>query len=111
MLTTHFSTKSAIQGEKKILIPFMATVHFTKYNSKWFIHSWGRASTTVVQITCPFAGFDEPEPKLSESREETCIDFISWAPVSFTFKNQELSDQVGDVELYRKPLLRFKHLS
>lgn len=75
----------------------MVTVHFTKYNSKWFIHSWGRASTSVVQIICPFAGFDESEPEPSEDREETCIDLITWALVC-TVKNQELCDQDGDVE-------------
>lgn len=34
----------------------MASVHFTKYNYKWFIHSEGRASVTVVQATCPLLG-------------------------------------------------------
>lgn len=82
-----FQHKEPDSGEKKILIPFMATVHFTKYNSKWFIHSQGRASTTVVQITCPSAGCDEPDPKGAGKKLILTSSLGLWSPSHLKPKN------------------------
>lgn len=66
-----FQHKEPNSEKKKNLVPSMASVHFRKYNYKWFIHSWGRASMSVVRVTCP-AGPDEPNPKTSTGMGLTC---------------------------------------
>lgn len=48
----------------------MATVHFTKYNYKWFIHSQGRASVSAVQATCPLLGLMSLIQSLTRARKE-----------------------------------------
>jgi len=42
----------------------------------------GKSLYNCCASDLPLAGF-EPDPKPGEGKEGTCIDFSSWAPVSF----------------------------
>lgn len=44
----------------------------------------GKSLCNCCASDLPLAGFDEPDPKSSEGKEGTCIDFRSQALVSFT---------------------------
>lgn len=67
----------------------MASVHFTKYNYKWFIHSEGRASVTVVQATCPLLGLmsliQSPVRGWKQLASASALEFLS-PPQTFYIK-------------------------
>lgn len=44
----------------------------------------GKSLYNCCASDLPLAGFDEPDPKPSEGKDGTCIDFSSRAPLSFT---------------------------
>lgn len=97
-----FQHKEPNSEKKKNLMPSMASVHFRKYNYKWFIHSQGRASMSAVRATCP-AGFDEPDPKSSKGMGLTCTDSCLPPQTRHVLKHG-LCDQVGthDTQLHFK---------